>query len=115
MDENTSDLLYPNDTLSSSRISIATSDLVQIGEDENTSFADQVDASSTCRTSDLEYEISSSPFLPNVGKTSTPKRAADLNSSPSSTLRRQDTSVDSSYEDLGCWPIESTSSEDEHG
>ena len=114
MDENTSDLLDPNDTPSSNKYSIATSDLVQITEDESTLGRD-VDASSACRTSDLEYEIDSSPFIPNVGKTSTPT-SSYLNTSPSTTPQQKDISIDSD-DDLGCWPIESTSSEDEkeHG
>ena len=114
MDENTSNLLDPNDTPSSNKYSIATSDLVQITEDEST-LGHDVDVSSACSTSDLEYEIDSSPFTPNVGKTSTPT-SSYLNTSPSTTPQQKDISIDSD-DDLGCWPIESTSSEDEkeHG
>ena len=101
MDANTSDLLDPDDSLalSSTHDSIATDDLVEFSEE--TSFSAESASyveSPSIPTDNLEFEIGSSPFVPSIGKTSTPKSLSYLCTSSS-----PNTSVDvDDYDDLGC-------------
>ncbi|CAB3991830.1 Hypothetical predicted protein [Paramuricea clavata] len=115
MDVNTSDLLDPDDSLSPLNDSLATSDLFKFNE-ENTSYTvEYVDASSSCRTSDLNDEIGSSPFSSSpfsIVKTSTPKGCQSFQALTWTTSEGQEDNSHSD-DDLGCWPMECTSSEDE--